>query len=184
MLNHIYRFYAPIIACDRKVYKEQPLRQSLVYKPASNAEEVRTWAEESLTIEAGGANLKEYLSQRAEMRLPYVHSNGREQYFGCCLALHEDEDVYSFIGHVSHGFVDGRPYLNFTRFILNTIASPSQGANVYELEWGTEWKNLPDCPGTLARRNVRLTDSDWEQGWKELQDQFEKVFDRKEVRKL
>lgn len=175
-----YRFHAPVIACDRKVSEEQPFRQSLVYKPASNAEEVRSWVEESLTIEANGNNLKEYLSQKTDMRLPYVHSNGQEQYFSCTLALHE-EDVYSFIGHVSHGFVDGRPYLNFTRFILDAIASPGEGESLDELAWGTEWKNLPDSPETLARRNVQLTDADWEQGWSELQSKFEQVFSRKEL---
>lgn len=93
-----------------------------------------------------------------------------------------EEDVYSFVGRVSHALVDGRPYLDFTRFVLNTIVSPTNGCCVRELEWGTEWNNLLDCPSTLARRNVQFADRHWEEGWKELQNRLEIIFQQKEAR--
>ncbi|GJJ09052.1 hypothetical protein Clacol_003274 [Clathrus columnatus] len=186
-----FRFRAPIVACSRKIDQELPLQQSFVYKPALNAEEALAWAATSLTIETvKGVTLEKYLAEQAEKAFPYIHPNGLEQFFGCFLLCHDQEDVYSFVARIAHGFVDGRPWLNFLRFVLDTIASPDKEKEVRQLEWGSEWSNLPDSPATLARRNVKRQSSHnyngnydlvWEEGWRELQTKLQKVFNRMEL---
>ncbi|GJJ15958.1 hypothetical protein Clacol_010237 [Clathrus columnatus] len=187
-----FRFFSPIVACSKKIDQEQPLQQSYIYKPASNAEEVKAWTEATLTIQRGnGRDLRQCLAQKAEEALPYVHPNGHEQYFHSFLICHEEENVYSFTTNLAHGFVDGRPVINFLRFVMDTIVSPNKDKKIQELEWGSEWKSLPEFPATLARRNLNLQlqssndnnnhDLVWEQGWQELKQKIEKIFDRKKL---
>ncbi|KAF7346244.1 hypothetical protein MSAN_01851400 [Mycena sanguinolenta] len=142
------RFVCPIIAASIDTVHDSVLR-SFVYEPASDSERVLAWATESVIIREH-VDVETFISTINQTRLPYTLSNGALQILRCFLLLSPNGDMseHSIFFHGSHTIMDARPTFKAFSLLLEFMSKPSTSADIKNLAWGTEWKNLPAGPVT------------------------------------
>ncbi|KAJ6508820.1 hypothetical protein C8R45DRAFT_968835 [Mycena sanguinolenta] len=143
------RFVCPIIAASIDTVHDDVLR-SFVYEPASDSERVLAWAAESVIVQERAVDVETFISTINQTRLPYTLSDGASQILRCYLLFSPNGDMneHAIFFHGSHTIMDARPTFKAFSLLLEFMAKPSTPADIKNLPWGTEWKNLPAGPVT------------------------------------
>lgn len=173
------RYEAPLLAVRQRIISEQqPSKFEWIYEPAISSDEIRSWAQKTLIIHEATPTLKEFTMLKNSQRVSY---DG--YYFGLHLLCHEEDHVYSLVIHCSHAVVDGRPGMRLLAYLLRYVTSPEESRRIIDdIEWGTEWKNLPVDPVIAA--GAPIDSEEWQQKLAEMNQKFNLAFQRSKVRDL
>ncbi len=146
-----YRFECPLVAATIQRGLHHPEFGSWVYIPLAKAEEAHDWADKTVYYLPDPIDPDSFLQSTIEKHdIPYILPDGSEQYLRVYLTRPNSMvNAYLLTLHASHSVIDARPGLNTLSLLLEWMTTPGL-ADIDELAWGTEHKNLPPGPITIT----------------------------------
>ena len=142
------RFIAPVLACNIVSDPEDSFLRSWIYTAPKDAEDVRRWVREALSVRRGYFTANNFILEMNRSRTPYKHAGGRSQISHFYLLLGPD-GAHGLFMHGPHTIMDARPTLRGLDYILEVIANPPAD-QLEDLNWAEEWTRLPVGPVTAS----------------------------------
>ena len=140
----LHRFIAPVLACNIVSDPEDAFLRSWIYTAPKDAEDVRRWVREALSVRRGYLTANNFILEMNRSRTPYKHAGGRSQISHFYLLLGPD-GTHGLFMHGPHTIMDARPTLRGLDYILEVIANPPAD-RLEDLNWAEEWTRLPVGP--------------------------------------
>ncbi|OCH88432.1 hypothetical protein OBBRIDRAFT_780167 [Obba rivulosa] len=140
------RFVCPVIASSIERGVHDPQLRSWVYVPVKDAKDLQEWLEQVVIVLDEIIDPESFVTRMSQNTLPYLLSNGRKQVFRCYIFKPTDApNSFAIYFHGVHAIMDAKPTLNAFSLLFQWVANP-EPHDIMELEWGSEWTNLPAGP--------------------------------------
>ena len=143
-LSTLFRFMAPILACNIISDPEDLFLRSWIYTTPKDAGDVHHWVRETFSVRKGPFTTNDFILEMNKKQTPYTHLDGHSQIAHFYLLLGSDGNHGLFM-HGPHTIMDARPTLRALDYMLEVIADPPAD-RLEDLNWGEEWTRLPVGP--------------------------------------
>jgi hypothetical protein len=142
-IHLIARFYCPNIAATLENITDPDFR-SWLYLPASSVTEVQEWINTSTRLIKEATNVEDFIKGRSKERAE-GYGDGLVMHIFAFPVLDKPGTLAAFM-HGTHAIMDAPTTVRAFKMLCEWMVMSTISLDA--LEWGEEWKNLPEGPVT------------------------------------
>ncbi|KAJ6561037.1 hypothetical protein DFH09DRAFT_1481379 [Mycena vulgaris] len=137
-----FRYDCPFVAASISESSSAPGQFDWIYSAAHDYNQVLDWLDAAVHTHYNILDLDDFITSINQKRLPY---EGPHSLVVVCHVVFTTGDQHALLLHGTHAILDATPIMNALRFLVTSISNPGS-SSASSMNWGLEWKNLPEGP--------------------------------------